>query len=70
MTNTAGENEGIVLFGADGTTYVIPMSALSGFVVSPSRDLPDPADLPDVTPLVAYQAPITPDTETAFWFVG
>jgi len=73
MTNAAQENQGIVLFGADGTKYVIPMDVLSAYAVPEEVDLPDPdavAASPDITSVQAYQAPITQETDTAFFFVG
>jgi hypothetical protein len=74
MTNTADdESQGIVLFGADGTKYVIPMHVVRGHQVPQELALPNPADagaLPDVTPVQAYQAPITRESETAFFFLA
>jgi hypothetical protein len=73
MPDNADENQGIVLFGADGTKYVIPMSVVSTYEVPQDLDLPDPAAAgasPDITPIQAYQAPITPDSETSFLFFG
>jgi|HubBroStandDraft_1064217.scaffolds.fasta_scaffold617197_2 hypothetical protein len=73
MPDNADENQGIVLFGADGTKYVIPMSVVSTYEVPQDLDLPDPATAgasPDITPIQAYQAPITPDSETSFLFFG
>ena len=69
----ADENQGIVLFGADGTKYVIPMEVVRQHEVPQHLDLPDPATAaahPDVTPVQAYQAPITEDSETSAIFFG
>jgi hypothetical protein len=73
MPDNADENQGIVLFGADGTKYVIPMSVVSTYEVPQDLDWPDPATAgtsPDITPIQAYQAPITVDSETSFIFFG
>jgi hypothetical protein len=67
------ENQGIVLFGADGTKYVIPMEDLRRHAVPQHLELPDPAtaaEHPDITPVQAYQAPITEDSETGHIFFG
>jgi hypothetical protein len=75
MPDADDEIQGIVLFGADGAKYVIPMDVVRDHEVHlpPHLELPDPATAdasPDITVIRAYQAPITRHSETAFYFHG
>jgi hypothetical protein len=67
------DTHGIVLFGADGAKYVIPMSELHKHEVDRNLEWPHPstaAEAPDLTPLQAYHAPITRSSRTAFFFLN
>ena len=74
MSNTASSpTHGVVLYGADGTKYVIPQDELARFEVGGAtgarlRTVDDAVSRPGVNRLDAYHCPLVYDTTAQFFF--
>lgn len=69
MTDTMTE-QAVVLYGADGTKYVIPNRELTPYEVGKVSEVPKIEVSEDVTPLVAAQVQTLDDGQVAFYYYG